>query len=71
MNAKQLIEHLSQFDENTEVMVLDGFNGGGNKRDINLTPSNLRNISEDDAEECGDCEGRVGEKVIILGYGCY
>jgi len=66
-----MIEHLSKFDDNTEVMILDGFNGCGNKRDINLTPSNLRAITEEDAEDCGDCEGRVGENVIILGYGCY
>jgi len=71
MNKKQLIEHLSRFDDNVEIMILDGFNGGGNKRDINFTPSNLRTISKKDAEDSADCEGRVGENVLILGYGCY
>jgi len=71
MDVKQLIEHLSKFDKKTEVMILDGFNGGGNKRDINLTPTNLRTITKEDAEQCGDCEGRVGDKVIVIGYGCY
>ena len=71
MNVKELIAHLNNFSETTEVMILDGFNGGGNKRDINLTPTNLRTISKEDENECGDCETRAGEKVIILGYGCY
>ena len=71
MDVKQLIEHLSKYEEKTQVMILDGFNGGGNKRDINLTPTNLRTITKEDAEESPDCEGRVGEQVIIIGYGCY
>lgn len=71
MNVDQLIKHLSRFNKNTEVMILDGFNGGGNKRNINLTPPDLEIISKDDEETSGDCADRVGEKVIILGYGCY
>lgn len=71
MTVKDLIEHLNKFPKNTEVMILDGFNGQGNKRDINFTPSNLRRITKQDDENCGDCEGRLGENVIILGYGCY
>ena len=71
MNVKELILHLSKFDENTRVMILDGFNGGGNKRDINLTPSDLDTITNEDAEMCCDCEDIINEKVIILGFGCY
>jgi hypothetical protein len=71
MNVDQIIRHLSQFDGKTEVMILDGFNGGGNKRDINLRPSDLLTITKEDSERSGDCEGRVGEQVVVLGYGCY
>lgn len=71
MNVKKLIEHLSQFDESAEVMVLDGFNGAGDKRTINFTPSKERIITVADSENSGDCEGKVGKKVVVIGYGCY
>lgn len=71
MNKKQFIEHLAKFPDDTEIMVLDSFNGGGSKRDINFTPSQLRTITQEDEEECGDCKGRVGENVILIGFGFY
>jgi len=71
MSVKQLIEHLSKFDDNVEVMILDGFNGQGNKRTINFTPSNLQIITPEDEETGSDCNDKVGNKVVLLGYGCY
>ena len=71
MTIRELIEHLSQFDEDINVMILDGFNGDGNKRDINFNPSILRKITEKDEKECGDCNDRVGEEIVLLGYGFY
>lgn len=69
MSVKELIDHLSQFDENLEVMILDGFNGGGNKRSINYSPDEPITVAEN--EKGHDCEGKTGKKVVILGYGCY
>ncbi|MCL4722827.1 MAG: hypothetical protein KJZ90_00930 [Rhodocyclaceae bacterium] len=70
MKAGDLIKELQAFDPEMEVMILDGFNGGGSPRTINLGPS-LQTISQQDAKETADCEGRVGESVVRLGYGCY
>jgi len=53
-----------------EVMILDGFNGGGYKRTINIDPS-LQEITPEEDDNCGDCEGRAGELVVHIGYGCY
>lgn len=53
-----------------ELMVLDGFNGGGFPREINFGPV-PRTISQEGEDECGDCEGMVGEEVLVIGYGCY
>ena len=70
MKIKDLIKQLEQFEGNTEIMILDGFNAGGYPRIINVTPM-VCDISEDDADMCADCEGRVGEQIVVMGYGCY
>ncbi len=70
MNIKNLIAKLKEYPEDMEVMVLDGFNGGGHPRDINLGPVRQR-ISAADEKETADCEGRRGESVLVIGYGCY
>lgn len=70
MNVGELIQQLQQFDPSMEVMVLDGFNGGGSPRTINLGPS-LHAITEKYADMSGDCEGRVGEQIVRMGYGSY
>lgn len=71
MNIKQLKEHLNRFPDEMEVMILDGFNGQGNKRTINFTPSKSRIITEQEDNDLGDCEGKSGKEVVILGYGFY
>lgn len=70
MNVSELIEQLKKFDGDMEVMILDGFNGGGCPREINLGPSTSK-ITLWNAGESADCEGRAGEKIVRLGYGCY
>lgn len=70
MTKAQLIARLEEFSDDTEVMILDGFNAGGEPREINLGP-NWRTITKKNADMGADCEGKVGKKVIILGYGCY
>jgi len=52
-----------------EVMILDGSNGGGVPREINI--DSYKVITEEHADDCADCENKVGEKVFTLGYGCY
>lgn len=70
MKIHELITELSGYDQNMEVMILDGFNGGGEPREINLGPT-TRTITKANADEGADCEGHVGEKVVVMGYGCY
>jgi hypothetical protein len=71
MTINELVEELTArgLDPNADLMILDGFNGGGGPREINLITT--RTITEADAAESGDCERRVGETVTVLGYGCY
>ena len=71
MSVSELIQHLSKFDGDLEVMLLDGFNAQGNKRSITFAPAGLREITTQDEEESGDCEDKAGNKVVILGFGYY
>lgn len=64
------LQALQQEHGNSEVMILDGWNGGGVPREINLGPTH-RVVTEAHAEETADCEEIVGETVIVLGFGCY
>lgn len=50
--------------------LLDSFNGGGSPRTINLGPY-PREIEQVDKDYTADCEGRIGETVIVIGYGSY
>jgi hypothetical protein len=53
------------------IMILDGFNGGGYPREINLGPI-PHTITGDDVKESGDCEEfEVGTEILTMGYGCY
>jgi hypothetical protein len=70
MKVKELIAELKKLDPERDIMILDGFNGGGHPREINLGPSK-RVISSEDAEDCADCEGREGELIYKMGYGFY
>lgn len=70
MTNKELIARLSVCPPDQEVMILDGENGGGAPRTINTGPMEDV-ICKADADDCGDCEGLVGKRVILIGYGCY
>ncbi len=70
MNVKELADRLSMFRPDAEVMILDGFNGGGDPREINFGPCTHK-ITKKEANGGADCEGRAGESVLVIGYGCY
>jgi len=70
VTVQELMARLSKMDPASEVMVLDGFNGGGHPRAINLGPV-TKVVREEDAEESGDCEELVGVTVVVMAYGCY
>jgi hypothetical protein len=70
MTKAELIAALEPFSDSEQVMILDGFNGGGNPREINHGPQK-RIVTEADADDAADCEELIGKQVIILGYGFY
>ena len=70
MNKKQLLARLEGVSDDTEIMILDGSNGGGYPRTINSGPS-VVSITKDDADNSGDCEDFIGKSVVVIGYGCY
>ncbi|MGG6281834.1 hypothetical protein ACQ4M3_09710 [Leptolyngbya sp. AN03gr2] len=73
MKISELIKRLKNEQEHLgdlEVMIADGFNGGGCPRDLNYGPCHIK-ISDPDAEESADCENRVGEDILLIGFGCY
>lgn len=70
MTVAQLMERLSKLNPNMEVMILDGHNGGGHPREINLGPK-VEQITTPDMEAVAECEERLGEEIVILGYGNY
>lgn len=70
MTAKLLIECLQQLPPDRIVMILDGFNGSGEPREINFQ-SNKR-ITESNVKNGADCcEELLGQVVTVLGYRFY
>lgn len=70
MTVRELIDRLKSFDPEIEVAILDGFNGGGAPRTINLGPV-IRKVTKEDGCATADFEGMGGESVAVLGFGCY
>ena len=70
MTSAELIAWLQKnVAPDTQVMILDGFNGGGFPIDINL--KSHHRVVKGDVEHTADCEGMIGKLVAVLGYGCY
>lgn len=69
MRVSELIERLRNCPQNHEIMILDGFNGGGDPREIHFGPCG-KEITEEQAEFVVDCEGKSGRRITVLGYGC-
>lgn len=70
MTIQELVQRLSKFPADTPLMILDGFNGGGVPRDLNHGPISYE-VTQNDADETADCEERIGQSVVIIGFGCY
>ena len=70
MTVKELIKILQSKNQDMEVMILDGSNGGGTPRTLNLGPTH-RFITEGNNKESSDCENRIGEPIVVIGFGCY
>lgn len=77
MKVKELIERLSKYDPEMEVAILDGFNGGGDPRALNLGPvkwdaEELAEMAElGDDPDYSDLSVKSGTPIVVMGYGCY
>ena len=69
MKISELIARLHSFNPDTEIMIRTGFSGGA-PRTINTGPL-FTMLTQSDADEAAECKCRVGEGVVILGYGSY
>lgn len=70
MTVAELIDRFRTIPKDSQIMILDGSNGGGVPREINTGPS-FHVVEAWDADETADCENLVGTTVVVLGYGCY
>jgi len=71
MTVKEMMARLAEMPPDAPLRVLDGNNGAGVPREINLGPS-LRRVKKVDIEESVDCENlKPGSKFVVIGYGCY
>ena len=68
MTVAELKDYLNKYKDNQEVMIRDGFNGGGNLRVIN---SKSESRLDFDDEGVYDDKGLLGTKVVELGFGSY
>ena len=74
MTKQQLIDRLNEIPGDYEVTILDGFNGGGHPRKINLGPfvfSGIPDFKGDTMADYSDIDTPSGEPIIYMGYGCY
>jgi len=75
MLVKDLIKKLQELDQDLEVTVLDGFNGGGQPRTINLGPvvynPKKHNKHVNSTYNYEDIETQNGLPIVEIGYGCY
>lgn len=77
MTVHELITELQKFDKTLEVAILDGFNGGGQPRTINLGPqlegdeAARRNGYDKTNRNYSDLETYRGNTIVVMGYGCY
>lgn len=77
MKISELVAKLSKYNPDMEVVILDGFNGGGQPRTINLGPcewddETLEEMAEMDVEpDYSDIDSKPGTPIVIMGYGCY
>lgn len=70
VTVAELITQLSQFNPKSHVLVNSGPNGSGSPYDLNQGPIS-HTITEDDANSTADCENRIGEQIVLIGFGCF
>jgi len=70
MNKEEMIKALQKLPDGTEVVILDGFNGGGQPITINFGVSLQPIKNEFYSYNTADIETKRGS-IALIGYGCY
>lgn len=71
MKIRELIDQLCRLPSEDEIMILDGFNGGGEPREINFGPVS-HSVTQDDMANASDCEDMEPDQTVwVIGYGSY
>jgi hypothetical protein len=78
MKVKELIQRLSELPLDLEVVILDGYNGGGCQRTINLGPfveelgpEEVKHRLAEEPDYYDDTRTPPGKPRVVMGYGCY
>lgn len=70
-NAGELADFFAKLPRDTVVMVLDGFNGGGDPRFLNYGPRAVK-VTQKLIKTNGDTYFlKPEDNLIVFGYGCY
>jgi hypothetical protein len=67
MTNRELIEKLKTFPPDNAVMIKDR---DGTPREINVGPY-VSQITPQHADDCADCEGKVWDRITLIGFGSY
>ena len=70
MKVRDAILALLDHPMNSELMIIDGENGNGVPRTLNLGPVAHR-VTRSEVSETSDCDNLAGKDVTVIGYGCY
>lgn len=71
MTVSELLHSLWELDGNLEVAILDGHNGGGQPRTLNLGPHLEERDGNGDDRDTSDLCDIEASSWVVLGYGCY
>lgn len=73
VTVADLIKDLQKLPPELEATILDGFNGGGSPRTINLGPHvwDPKDSPGLERNDYSDIKTPSGEPIVVMGYGCY
>ena len=62
MKVSELVKNLLTLDQDKDIMVKDSIGP------MDIGGPHAHVIDEEDADNCGNCEGRIGETVYVLSF---
>ena len=75
MKVNELISILSGYNGDADIAILGGENGYGIPREINFGPVEYtihdKSLTKSELDNISDINSIVGDKIVIIGFGCY